>query len=473
MDLMHHNSFISSFKLYFKRTIGIVLVIGVIAGFIYYYDRITFTGSTTYELYYIDEPNTIDVACFGTSHVYLGINPVLMWDDYGIRGAVFGAGSQPAWSQYAYLCDVLKTQKPELVVYDVYQMGYGKYTNEDYDIYTEKTIIGLRPSFSKAATLYDVYENYVSSEEGMRWNLIWLLPTNHTKYKTLQMRLYKNDIKYRHDALLGYWYENKSVPAPAESHYDYHPENCKDVIPCVESEERYLRKAIELCQSKDVPIVLTNVFTTTTSDEHTGRYNYIRQVASEYGVDFVNGCEYFEQIGIDEQTDYQDGGNHLNYYGAQKFTKWLVDNVILNYDITIHSSDDTKNKIWDITSAALHERVACNEIVKSKDYGEIMGILNDTPGFSYIIIDNRNGMGETTFVDEGVITAKYDNSEQFHHVQYYDAWNLRVVSDGEKQNVEINKGDNELSVAKGQFGLVVYEKDGCWFRVMDIIDLST
>ena len=51
-------------------------------------------------------------------------------------------------------------------------------------------------------------------------------------------------------------------------------------------------------------------------------YNRIEEIAREEGIAFINYNEYYDEIGIDFEKDFNDG-SHLNYWGSCKFTEYL------------------------------------------------------------------------------------------------------------------------------------------------------
>jgi hypothetical protein len=76
------------------------------------YMDLTKTSSTSRldDFYHNVDKNTIDVLCVGSSHMGSGINPVQMWDDYGISAYSIWGGSQAVWFSYYYLLEALKNR---------------------------------------------------------------------------------------------------------------------------------------------------------------------------------------------------------------------------------------------------------------------------------------------------------------------------------------------------------------------------
>ena len=96
--MMQDSLFISNFKRYGKRIVSIMLLFGVLACCcVKYYKWAENPRRALYDFYRFVEKDTIDVLCIGSSHVYCGINPVQMYDDYGIAAYNLASGSQALW----------------------------------------------------------------------------------------------------------------------------------------------------------------------------------------------------------------------------------------------------------------------------------------------------------------------------------------------------------------------------------------
>ena len=98
-------------------------------------------------------------------------------------------------------------------------------------------------------------------------------------------------------------------------------------------------------------------------------------IVGEYGYDFMDLDKSYAQIGIDDATDFSDG-EHMNVNGMEKFTAYLGQYIVDNYDVARSDSgytDDIKAD-WD----ACYEKTMgiidrCKEDMKSgihKEYWE-------------------------------------------------------------------------------------------------------
>ena len=87
-----------------------------------------YNPSTKIKGFYAEEENSLDVVFVGSSQVYADIAPAVLFHDFGIASYDFCANEQPLWISYYYIKEILKHQKPKVIVLDVFTV-YG----EDYE----------------------------------------------------------------------------------------------------------------------------------------------------------------------------------------------------------------------------------------------------------------------------------------------------------------------------------------------------
>ena len=101
VDLMRNSLFISNFKCFIGRIIAIIILASICCiGWSYYCNLVQYPRDNFYDFYNTLEKDTVDVLCVGSSHVYCGINPVQLYNDYGIAAYDLAAGSQAVWYSY-------------------------------------------------------------------------------------------------------------------------------------------------------------------------------------------------------------------------------------------------------------------------------------------------------------------------------------------------------------------------------------
>ncbi len=75
-------------------------------------------------------------------------------------------------------------------------------------------------------------------------------------------------------------------------------------------------------------------------------FNYIGEVAAECGVPFLNGCNYFEEMGYDCMTDTCGDSGHLNHSGVTKFTTFVDEYLAENYDLPDRRDDSFYTELF-------------------------------------------------------------------------------------------------------------------------------
>ncbi|MCZ9939948.1 hypothetical protein [Brachyspira hyodysenteriae] len=98
-----------------RNTIKIICFIAIFITLLWFSSRVlrfkNDNGIYQGDSFYEQRTNSIDVMFMGSSHVHYNINPAILYNEYGIAAYNFTSGSQPIWSTYHYLVEVLKYQK--------------------------------------------------------------------------------------------------------------------------------------------------------------------------------------------------------------------------------------------------------------------------------------------------------------------------------------------------------------------------
>lgn len=367
---MQNNSFISNSKV-IKRIFAVIgLFLTVCMIFSGYMKIVRTKGIPLFDGFYSLEKESVDVLCVGSSHVYCSINPVQMYGDYGIAAFDLAGGSQAIWYSYHYMKEALKTQKPEVIVLDVYTTSISD--DAYFDSKVQMNLLNMKPSYNK-------WEVLQTAEVENRGEVFWEFPITHSKYSTLKSTDYdgKDETK-----LLGYFYSNRIV--------EYTPEQIRDVSGVTESEpisaktEEYLRKCIELCQKENIEIVLTNAPWADITLERQKYYNYVQMIADEYGVPFVNACLYTDEIGLDYMVDSMGDGGHLNYTGATKYTKWLCDYLKENYDLQDRRGDE-RYSLWMQEAERLNAIVRRDKLASISDINQYLDAIKQNEDIYCVI----------------------------------------------------------------------------------------
>ncbi|MCH5267698.1 MAG: SGNH/GDSL hydrolase family protein [Lachnospiraceae bacterium] len=143
-------------------------------------------GNFTAEYY--EETTDHDVIMIGDCEVYENFDPMYLWKNYGITSYIRGNAQQLAWQSYYMLEDTLRHEKPQVVIYNVQELTYGKPQREEYNRMTLDKMkwSGTKVEAIKASMCKG--ENFID----------YVFPI--LRYHSRITELSKNDFKYFADA---------------------------------------------------------------------------------------------------------------------------------------------------------------------------------------------------------------------------------------------------------------------------------
>ena len=291
---------------------------------------------------YYQPRNTIDVVMMGSSHVHYAIDTGKLWDDYGMAAYDYSAAEQPLWITYHYLKEVCKTQKPKLVVLDVYSPALQK---DDYQYkWMLPNALGMRFSLNKMQMLKVSVEKEHFSE---------YFPSFAVYHGRLN-GLTKDDFTYPIRKFT-YLRNFKGFKPMTKVTPQLRPQITQESSGgLTEKSELYLRKIIDYTKQNGIElhmIVTPYVFT----DEQELVFNRLKEIAQENGIGFTNANHDYDAIGLDFEKDFMDE-SHLNYYGAEKFTEYLGKEITSRFDLPDHRGEK-RYKSWDANSREIKNSI--------------------------------------------------------------------------------------------------------------------
>ena len=99
---------------------------------------------------------------------------------------------------------------------------------------------------------------------------------------------------------------------------------------------------------------------------HSDDVQEIGTIVESYGYDFKDYSHSYDEIGIDITHDFYNK-EHLNIFGAQKYTSYLGGYITENYDINTEHSDEITAE-WD--HCAEYMKNACVTLEKKTEKRE-------------------------------------------------------------------------------------------------------
>lgn len=262
--------------------------------------------------FYNEEPNSMDVIFFGSSHMYCSVDPAIFHKETGLDSYVFATQQQPLWITYYYMKEALKTQRPNLMAVEVHMAIHD---GEGYlDEATNHAAIDPIPMSGNKLDMIKA-----SVPIGERRHYIFNIMKYHDRWEELKMSDYLRDYKNSTDPYKGY-VKLDEVSEDVE---------WEDVSRVTESDVAntknlyYISKIIELAKEENISLLLFKAPSNATADEKR-YYNYVGEMAINHDIEYIdfNTSYHYEKIGLDVARDFYDK-KHLNASGVSKFVPYF------------------------------------------------------------------------------------------------------------------------------------------------------
>lgn len=283
--------------------------------------------SSTQQLYATEE-NLMDVVFVGSSHCYAGINPSVLWDEYGISAFDMAVSGQERTPAYYSLKEVLKTQSPKVVCVDLWALFTDKEQVGNSNIY--RNMLAMKTSQNSI----NLVQEYFGNEEYMDYILRW--PIVHTRYRELtEYDFYDRDVNTYGRGFYSTYISRPIAPISYE---------VNESISINEENKKWINDLVKLSEEENFDLILVLIPTTLSVEEQMGM-NGVEEYLIDQDIKFINYNKLVNEINLDCNTDFFDE-THLNSYGAEKVTLYFGEYLLENYELEDHRGDE-EYYLWD------------------------------------------------------------------------------------------------------------------------------
>lgn len=307
------------------RILGIVLCLSIFLGSLSLFSFLTVHKKSTYYFKpFLQNAGQYDVLFMGTSHMNDGVFPLQLWSEYGVAAYNCSTPGRTIPVSYWNLVNALDYSSPKLVVLDCYNISH---PDKVANLSTAHTNLDAFPlSLNKLRAAWDLGSDVDGKSQV--FDLIFPFSSFHSRWAELNADDFDPPLNVDSGALRAV---NVADVPPVEVPSAIEPMELDDSLPGVV----YLRKLIETCASRDISVLLTYL-PFPASLEHYQEAAAVRDIAEEYGVNYLN---FLEMDVVDPATDYYDSFSHLNPSGGQRITAWLGNYIVQNYSPPRHTGD--------------------------------------------------------------------------------------------------------------------------------------
>lgn len=294
--------------------------------------------------------NTVDCLFIGTSHVYCSFIPQRMYDEAGITSASLATSSQSYQNTYWLLKEVLRYQKPQVVVMDIHSVTSA----------VDEQVLNFRLHYTSGiSAMPDLSWNKLSAYADIKNSEVgW--SNNLSKYDAFGILEYKNEYHRERQSVrellnllvnpkkeyrtFGF-YPTTTVYPLDKLELNVETDNFMDFYSTQEYE--YLNRIYELLKENEIQLLLTRAPYTMPGFDDYQLNRQAQEWAEKEGITVIDYFELIEngEVSIDLQTDFRDK-DHLNYLGAKKATDYMINYLKNNYQLVDHRGD-RKYLLWD------------------------------------------------------------------------------------------------------------------------------
>lgn len=253
---------------------------------------------------------SLDMVCFGSSHMYCTLCPILLYQLTGIRSYVVASQRQPLEVSQENIRRVLQRQKPKYVMLETFMLMIADPHKPILEAIVHDGIDGMpldlgKMRLIKTLKLEDEAENY-----------LFPLVKYHVRWKELGKSDFSlsggpsfvRGFQIRADS------ENNSTQCRDVMSYEPMPVNA-DLMLIVEQ----IRRTVESAGSQLV--LLTAPYPASVSQLR--KLRYLHEYAREHNLLYIDLIKDFDQTRIDATCDFYSF-SHLNLGGGEKATQYIA-----------------------------------------------------------------------------------------------------------------------------------------------------
>lgn len=364
--------------------------------------------------FYYEKNNSLDAVFIGSSSLWRSINPLLIYEDYGIASYIIATSAQRPSSLYYLLKEAQKTQPDAVYFIDV---STAKYDNEVWEKQNEGSIRrvtdGLKYSFNRIACNYEQTRGR-DNQLAYYFDII----KYHSEWRNFKENISHWNFELEHK---GKGFNIATSVTPLNT-FVWEKE---DEIPLCEEAEKTLQKLLSYCKDNNIKAEFTLAVSTSMTY---GKAEYIRKLIERYGYELYVFNEHLEDMKIDYTSDFVDAG-HLNLMGSQKVSSYFGEYISNKYSFSDKRTDKDYAS-WNVNLNQMKE-----EMAKAIAHAEIMKPL-EALMTDYEIKDNN----------EIVIFAKKNEEINVEYALY--------VYERDNEKDEWERTDTQWYTTSGEFAYV-------------------
>ena len=321
-------------------------------------------NSLRVEGFYQEERDSLDAVFIGASDIYTSFMPGRAYEKYGFTSYLLASESITSEGVITAVKEVVRTQHPGLIIIEANAFLYGDSDNETNEGHVHKFFDNLPFSINKL--------NYIQKKVPIeqKWEYFFPLIKYHGLWTELPDRVnmmqsnLSLDVRgYNH--LKGFRTTAKIFKSDTPSlnsqlsdagELDLDPELQQNLFDLLDYSKE---------QNLNVLFVRAPHFVTDKTYDRVKRSNKMASILKERGFSYYSFENNTAAIGIDDSRDFYNE-DHMNVYGAIKFTDFLADCLVNGENLRIDPQTDSQKAMWeDVVTTTNQLYRYCDDLMSS------------------------------------------------------------------------------------------------------------
>ena len=324
--------------------LALVLTLGVLQDFLL---RRLDQNGLRLQGFYMEDKDSLDVVFLGASEVYSGFSSGLAYEKFGFTSYPYASQSITADGMLLGLKEILRTQKPQLIVVEINSFLYGSDENESNEAYIRKLVDNVPLTKNKIDYISDKVSPELQPEYYLpliKYHDTWIDLPNSMMHAASKLQ---QDLRGR--SILKGFRTTTQIFEPDEK-----PIDVKDDAETMKLNpvlEKKYRAFLSFCRDKKLNVLLLRMPHIVYKNTHNRarRCNRAAEIGKEYGYELVNLERGMTQADIDINSDFYNF-DHLNVYGARKVTDHLGRLLTEKYGVRGRELTSEQKQHWDTTA---------------------------------------------------------------------------------------------------------------------------
>lgn len=297
------------------------------------------------EGFYQEERNSLDVVLIGASDIYTSFMPGRAYEQYGFTSYLLASESITSEGVKTAVKEIVRTQHPGLIVIEANAFLYGNDDNETNEAHIHKFFDNLPFSFNKL----EYIQKYVPLDD--RWEYFFPLIKYHGLWNEIPERAREMESNFTLDVrgynyLKGFRTTAKIFKSDTPSRNDELADE-KGELDLDPKLHAQLMDLLSYCKEHELNVLFVRAphYVTDETYDRVKRSNKMASIVREYGYNYYTCENEVRSIGIDDSRDFYNE-DHMNVYGALKFTDYLADKIIHEEHLKIDPLSSENQQMW-------------------------------------------------------------------------------------------------------------------------------